>query len=187
MWDLFIALFGGAYLAIKIFSERKASRKIDEQRQAAEAWRAAVIDDSLEEKTNSFVFSHPIDAAQRANVVCPCIPEDQHNDATYRRILLARYGKISRLDTSFGIATPSYLPYPVEKARRQYQEYYRFVVWLKAFLEKNGAPKCDMVFNPAYPKSEQPSHPVPLYDISSGELWQEGTYVWRPQETTEYK
>lgn len=52
MWSIFVALFGGLFWAIKIGSDKSASRaadaKIDRQQYTQSTWRSLVVDDKLE-------------------------------------------------------------------------------------------------------------------------------------------
>ena len=98
-------------------------------------------------------------------------------------MLLAGYGKIRSVDAGFGIETPLYPSSPVLKSRQQYMEFYQFIGWIKETVERNGAPKLDMVFIPAYPSSNSPKY-YDLHDTSN--LMRSGTYVWLPQRIVTY-
>ena len=187
MWDILGAVFGGAYLAGKVSSERSASmeaaQKRDEWKHAFDEWSASVTNKSLEAKLELFIHQRPQDAAQKAKALCNCIPEDQHNNTTYLRVLLAEHGKIRSVDAGFGIETPLYSATPVLKSRQQYMAFYQFIWWIKESIEKNGAPKADMFFVPAYPGNNSTKY-HDLHDTSN--LMRSGTYVWFPQRIGTY-
>lgn len=187
MWDILGAVFGGAHLAGKVSSERSASKeaaqKRDNWKQALDEWSMIMTSENLEAKLELFIRERPVDAAQKAKSLCQCIPKDQFNNTTYLRILLAEHGKIRKIDAGIGIETPLYTPNPALRARQQYMDFYKYVTWLKEFLERNGAVKSDMFFVPSYPGNNSQRY-FGLNDTSN--LLRCGTYVWAPQEITAY-
>ena len=143
MWSVLVAVLGGAYFAGKMLSEKstskEATRKRKEWSRALDEWCANITDEHLEKKLELFIHNNPTDAAQTAKKLCQFIPEDQQNQTTYLRILLANEGKIRKLDAIFGIETPLYAPKPALIAKQKYRDYFEFIIWLNRNLERHGA------------------------------------------------
>lgn len=186
MWNIIGAVFGGAYLGGKLSSERKAAKiakqNQDEWENVFEEWKIRMTSSKLEAELELYVHKHPADAAQMARAVCPCIPEDSDNAETHLRILLAKRGKLRKIDAAFGIRTPDYAP-PVLIAEQKYKDFYCFVSWLKMYIAKNSGTNEKMFFVPSYPASNSKRY-FDLNDTSN--LLQCGTYVWAPQEINAY-
>lgn len=186
MWSILEAVFGGAYLGGKLSSERKASKiakqKQEKWEQTLITWQKRMTNEKLEAELELYIHKHPMDAAQMARAVCPCIPKDLENAETYLRILLAKRGKLRKIDAAFGIKTPDYAP-PVLIAKQKYREFYDFAVWLKDYIAKKSGMDEGMYFVPSYPTDTSRKY----YEISDiSHVLQCGTYEWAPQNIVAY-
>ena len=193
--SLIIAILIGAYLLIRIGNDKINSRisadKGERWEQALHGWQASVTDERLEEEIELFIYEKPLEAAQKSESLCSCIPKHlKYNKETLSRILLAEHGKIRKMDALFGIEMPIYdHSKPTLIIQQQYMEIYQFVVWLKDFLEKNGAPKVDMFFELSYSGKDSPKYfnLNDIYNLSAtSDLLLCGTYEWEPQNITAY-
>lgn len=182
-----IALILILFIGIRIIAEKSASKEVsekqDEWRSAYDEWCASVTDKNLEDELELFISNNPTYAGELAREICPLLPKDQQNATNYLRILLAQRGKIRNSDALFGITPPLYSPIPAVEMKRQYSNFYAYVTWLTDYLEKNGFPKNDLCFVPAYPGSNSSSF-IDTNDTSK--LMRYGTYVWSPQRVNTY-
>lgn len=187
MWSILIAVLGGAYFVGKMSLEKSASKKAGREHKewssALDEWCVNMTDERLENRLELSIYNNPIEAAQTANRLCPFIPDDQQNQTTYLRIILAQQGKIPVLDADFGIKTPLYGPKPVLIARQKYHDFFEFVTWLNTNLKQHGADTGEMLFVPSYPKSDSKQY----YSMQEAEgLLVPGRYEWAPQNICAY-
>lgn len=183
MFDILFALLGIAFIGCKLLSDAGASYKmdceIDERHKQWDRWRELVTDCELERELEFFLYQNPIEASARAKSLCPCIPSYLHDRETYLQILMAEHGKIMRHDSIMGVAVKSYSTkeYTPEKILRQRRiEFHNYIMWLKEFLETNGAPRHDMYF-----LSLADTKPHLVTSECEEEILKFGSYKWAPQ------
>lgn len=180
---LILILFIGIRIVIEKSASKEASQKQDEWKSAYDEWCATVTDRHLEDELELFITNNPTYAGELAKEMCPLLPKDQQNATNYLRIFLAQKGKIRNSDALFGITTPLYSPKPALEMKQKYSNFYVYVTWLTDYLEKNGFPKNDLCFVPAYPGSNSSGF-IDTNDTSK--LMRYGTYIWSPQSISTY-
>lgn len=155
MWEIFGVIFGGGYLAGKIRSEKRASKKHYEKMvlysDNRKAWEASVINRDIELSISAYVadINNREKVLNTVKSICPILPQDQHNEKNYVRVLLANDGIILEEDVLVGISTPLYListsAHRTNMDKRR--QFNRYMLWLNETLQRKGV-NAQMVFVP---------------------------------------
>lgn len=135
----------------KISSERIASseakRRLEVQKSHREEWEHGVESKSLEEQLEMFIHEHPIDAENKAKMLCPLLPNDQCTKENYLRILMAQHGRIRWLDSFHaGIEPPCYGGLPILVQKERCGEFSKYMGWLNKKLKHTNVEIGDLVF-----------------------------------------
>lgn len=189
MWEIFGSLFGVTYLAKRISSERSALKEIrangDNWEKAFDAWSVSVTNRGLEEEIELCIYENFTKMKYEAETICPYLVKSKTGEPTSKdilRVLMANHGKITCIDSRFGIQTPLFPcggEIPKLITRQHYLDYYRFVGWLRWQLNNCGV-EDDMFFKPSYGD-------INYYTFEEAENHlQNGTFYWKPQDIMLY-
>lgn len=163
MFDLFLALFGGAYYATKIRSEKRAHKKIEQNRKertdsATEDfnhWVTLMVDEDLEyriplmlKQNPELTFSKIADDVNQIGIYPQVKSYDEllyairnsefklkDEEKNIIRMLLAKEGKLMKDDAWFSFLSPEIWDY-TEKQR--WIRHHKFMKWLDKELQSHG-------------------------------------------------
>ena len=163
MWAIFIAIFGGLYLAFKFGSDRAASKqadaKLEQQKLGWEAWDSLVIDSKLEAEIESSLITpepakflkdealklirtfHGLEYAD-FNEYYNAKYKDYYVRAMVAYIELVRHGKLPELKHS---EVPNYLELSLD-IRPSKRARIEFCKWLEETMQSNGVPEAKLYY-----------------------------------------
>lgn len=195
MFDLFVALFGGSYYFGKVMSGKKEQKQSKKQEANWEAWVSSVTDQELEKKLTSFIkdpqnWNNVFEEVKEVYLELPScknisdieIREDmlrfnEPPDFLALRILMARKGKITRLDVN-GICLPwGPMDAHLQSFRIRFEE---LMIWMDRELREHGVTIPLMFDANNVPGRECWEHvfiPVDEVPISPYRFY--GRYTWR--------
>ncbi len=199
MLDLFIALFGGAYYASKIGSDKSVHKKaailrkseIEQMKSDYYSWQDLVVDEGLERKFAQEMTLNPdktfetikaelndIKIFELLGSYCDFVHQcsEEWEKLIPIRMLMAKKGKLSKKDSWIAILSP---PVSNEICRRQWERHHEFMKWLDSELQTHGVePKVFVKgFSGAISDDKlRNGGGVPICDVPEPTL---GRYFWR--------
>ena len=203
MFDLFLALFGGAYYAARIGSEksehkqmsRLSDERIRQRKTNFDNWISTMVDEELEYNISKKlkcrpeeVFAEIVDDINELDLYQKSISSysdflsEAHNSGFYFmwedkipiRMLMAKRGKLLKDDAWFSFRSPGIWNY---EEKQKWIRHHKFMLWLDRELQSHGVEPMQFVAGAALSDAKYTGIGQQLTDIKNPIG---GTYFWSP-------
>ena len=202
MFELFIALFGGLYYAIRTGSEKSAHKQIsratnEEIKQKSlkfDNWISTMVDEELEYNLNKKLKDNPeelfAEIVSDINSLGLYPQVNSYNEfcgEVYRaefkgkweysiplRMLMAKRGKLLRHDAWFSFPSPGVWDYA---EKQKWIRHHKFMIWLDRELQSHGVEPMQFAAGGAFSNARYTGIGQRLDDVTSPIG---GSYFWSP-------